>query len=115
VNEIQPSFGEVWQADLDPVRGHEQAGKRPVLVLSMDPFNHGPADLVIVAPISTKNKGIRTHIQLDPQEGGLRQRSFVLCDALRSISKERLSKRLGAVSGSAMQQVQNVIRVLMGL
>src|ERR1041385_2359521 len=112
---MQPSFGEVWQADLDPVRGHEQAGRRPVLVISVDPFNHGPADLVIVAPLTTKDKGVRTHVRLEPPDGGVRQRSFVLCDAVRSISKERLTRRLGAGSSEVMQEVGDVMRMLLGL
>jgi len=40
----------MWLADLDPTRGHEQAGRRPVLVVSDDIFNRGPADLVIILP-----------------------------------------------------------------
>ena len=44
-----PARGEVWSVDLDPVRGHEQAGTRPALVVSVDEFNEGPADLVVIA------------------------------------------------------------------
>ena len=46
--------GEIWWVDLDPTRGHEQAGRRPALVLSVDAFNHGPAGLVVVVPVSSK-------------------------------------------------------------
>ncbi len=47
----EPLRGEIWLADLNPTRGHEQSGRRPVIVLSEDLFNNGPADLVIVLPI----------------------------------------------------------------
>jgi len=52
----QPSRGEVWIVDLDPTKGHEQAGRRPCLVISVDIFNQGPADLVVVLPMTTKRK-----------------------------------------------------------
>ena len=52
----QPNRGDVWIVDLDPTKGHEQAGKRPCLVISVDIFNQGPADLVMVLPITTKAK-----------------------------------------------------------
>ena len=48
----QPPRGEVWLADLDPTRDREQAGRRPVLIVSEDLFNHGPADLVIICPLT---------------------------------------------------------------
>jgi len=49
-----PGRGEVWLADLDPTRGHEQAGRRPVLVVSDDIFNRGPADLVIICHVGNQ-------------------------------------------------------------
>src|SRR6185295_5268066 len=45
--------GEVWLADLDPTRGHEQAGRRPVLIVSDDVFNAGAAELVVVLPMTS--------------------------------------------------------------
>ncbi|NCR44934.1 MAG: type II toxin-antitoxin system PemK/MazF family toxin, partial [Microcystis aeruginosa SX13-01] len=50
--------GEIWLADLNPVRGHEQAGKRPCLVISADLFNQGASGLVVVLPVTSKDKGI---------------------------------------------------------
>ena len=47
-----PSRGEIWTADLNPTGGHEQAGKRPVLIVSTDTFNHGAADLLFVLPLT---------------------------------------------------------------
>jgi mRNA interferase MazF len=47
-----PNRGEIWLADLNPTRGHEQAGARPVLIISTDPFNYGPAGLVFVLPLT---------------------------------------------------------------
>ena len=52
------SMGEVWLADLGATRGHEQAGRRPVLVFSIDDFNSGPANLVVVLPLTSKFRGV---------------------------------------------------------
>lgn len=54
----EPSRGEIWLVDLNLVKGHEQAGVRPALIVSVDPFNQGPAGLVVVLPITTKAKGM---------------------------------------------------------
>src|SRR5947209_20597997 len=82
--------GDVWFVDLDPTRGHEQAGRRPALVVSVDKFNHGPADLVVILPLTTKANGISFNVEIDPPVGGLKQKSFAKCDDIRSISKQRL-------------------------
>lgn len=63
--------GDVWLADLSPVRGHEQAGRRPVLVASVDPFNQSRADLVVVIPITSTLRSIPFHVVVQPPEGGL--------------------------------------------
>jgi mRNA interferase MazF len=112
---LDPSRGEVWVVSLDPTKGREQAGKRPALVLSVDPFNHGPADLIVVLPITSKAKGIPFHVNVKPPEGGLKQESFIKCEDVRSISKERLSQRLGAVTTKTMKLVEDRVRILLGL
>jgi len=82
--------GEVWLANLNPVKGHEQAGKRPSLIISVDLFNQGASGLVVILPITSKDKGIPFHVELNPPEGGLKVRSFIKCEDIRSISVERL-------------------------
>lgn len=111
-----PNRGEIWWADLDPTRGHEQGGRRPVLVVSTTYFNHGPADLILVLPLTRTDRAIPIHVPIQPPEGGISARSFILCDALRSISKERLGERpLGSVSTRTMQSVGEILRLLMEL
>ena len=112
---IHPSRGEVWIVTLDPTKGREQAGKRPALVLSVDTFNHGPADLVVVLPITSKSKGIPFHVPIKVPEGGLKLESLVKCEDVRSISKERLIQRLGAVGPKTIEAVEYRLRVLLGL
>jgi mRNA interferase MazF len=87
-----------------------------VLVVSTTYFNHGPADLILVLPLTRTDRAIPIHVPIQPPEGGISARSFILCDALRSISKERLGERpLGSVSARTMQRVGEILRLLMEL
>lgn len=110
-----PSRGEIWQVNLHPTRGHEQAGQRPGLVVSVDPFNHGPAGLVVIIPITSSAKGIPLHVQINPPEGGLTQVSFIKCEDVRSVSKQRLSSRWGSISPDTMTAVEERLGILLGL
>jgi mRNA interferase MazF len=110
-----PLRGEIWMIDLDPTRGHEQAGKRPALIVSDDVFNSGPAGLVIVLPLTSQAKGIRTHVAVQPPEGGLKKPSYIKCEDVRSVAVERLGKRLGTVSPAIMEAVAARLRILMDL
>lgn len=111
----EPLRGEVWLVNLNPTRGHEQAGKRPGLIVSVDLFNQGPARLVVILPITTKAKGIPFHVEINISEGGLTQRSFIKCEDIRSIAKERLFKRMGRVSDETMMAVEDRLRILLNL
>ena len=111
----KPSRGDVWIVDLDPVRGHEQAGRRPALVISDDGLNHGPAGLVIVLPITSRAKGIASHVPVAPPEGGLTQPSFIKCEDIRSVATERLARRLGTVTPRTLAEVDRRLRPLLGM
>ena len=110
-----PVRGEVWRAELDPVRGREQAGTRPVLVVSTDTFNRGPADLAVILPLTTKQKKVRWHVKVSPPEGGVAADSFIKCEDVRSISKDRLSERWGEVTENVMRAVEDRLRILLQL
>ena len=111
-----PHRGEIWLADLNPTRGHEQAGAHPVLIISTNTFNHGPADLVFVLPLTRTDRRIPIHVPIDPPEGGVSARSYILCDALRSITKDRLRPRTwGSVSAATLRKVADNLRILMEL
>jgi len=110
-----PSRGDIWLADLNPVRGHEQSGRRPVLVVSVDPFNQGRADLVVIVPITSTLRPVPFHLTLQPPEGGLTNPSSLLCEAVRSISKDRLVQRWGQVTSATLEAVADRLRILLGL
>ena len=107
--------GDIWLADLNPVRGHEQAGRRPVLVVSVDAFNQSRADLVVVIPVTSTLRPIPFHVVVQAPEGGLTNPSALLCEAVRSISKDRLVTRWRALSASTMSQVEDRLRILLRL
>jgi mRNA interferase MazF len=110
-----PLRGEIWLADLDPTRGREQAGKRPVLIVSTDRFNQGPAELVVVLPVTSKGKGIPWHVPIEPPEGGVKTTSYAMCEMIRCISRERLAKRWGDVSAATLAAVDERLQILLDL
>ena len=110
-----PQRGEVWMLDLNPMRGHEQAGRRPCLVVSDDLYNAGLAEKHIVVPVTSQHKGIPYHVEILPPEGGLRMRSYVMCDDVRTVSRGRFEKRSGTVSPSTMLHVSECLRILMSI
>lgn len=111
----EPRRGDVWSINLEPIVGREQAGVRPALVVSVDKFNQGPADLVIVLPITSKNKNQPIHVPVSPPEGGLTTLSFIKCEDIRSVSKQRLKRFSGTVSANTMAEVETRIRILLHL
>jgi mRNA interferase MazF len=111
----QPSRGEVWSVNFDPILGREQAGTRPALVLSVDKFNHGPAELVIVLPITSKDKRQPIHVSVIPPEGGLRLPNFIKCDDIRSVSKQRFKRFHGTLSARTLAEVEKRMRILLNL
>jgi mRNA interferase MazF len=110
-----PKRAEIWLAELDPVRGHEQAGRRPVLVVSDDRFNRSLAQLAVVLPLTTTARAIPYHVPIDPPEGNVRRRSFIKCEDVRSIAFERIIERWGAVESDTMARVEEILRILLRL
>ena len=110
-----PSRGEVWLVDFDPVRGHEQGGRRPAVVVSTDQFNHGASGLVVVVPTTTRERGLPLHVAVTPPDGGLRQRSFIKIEDVRAIARERLVERWGTLSPGTLAVVEHRLRTLLEL
>lgn len=110
-----PARGEVWDVDLNPVIGREQAGRRPVLIVSDDALNLSPRGLVIVLPITASDRGFPSHVLISPPEGGLIKPSVIMTEQGRAIPKERLTRRYGTVSEATMQHVGQLLQMLLGL
>ena len=108
--------GELWWVNFDPVEGHEQAGRRPALVLRVDAFNASGAELVTVLPVTTRERSaIPSRIEIGPPEGGLKGTSYILAEQPRTISTSRLARRMGMVTPATMVKVADVVRMLLGL
>jgi mRNA interferase MazF len=113
VSSLKPARGEIWWVDLEPTLGREQRGTRPALVLSANKFNHGPAELVILCPITKVSKGIPSHVGITPEDSGLDHESHIICEQVRCVSKQRLRERIGQASPPVMERVSVLLRVLL--
>ena len=89
--------GEIWYAELSPTQGSEQAGRRPVVIISGNLLNqHLP--IVIVVPVTTKIKNYKGNPIIKPSpSNGLTSESEMLIFHVRSVSKDRLKEKLGNV------------------
>lgn len=96
--------GEIWRANLNPSKGSEQAGFRPVVIISGNLLNeHLP--IVIVVPLTTKVKNYKGNPVLIPSDSnGLKAASEMLVFHIRSVSKDRLVKKIGNISADELAQ-----------
>ncbi len=114
MNACKPLRGEVWLAEFDQSIGHEQAKKRPCIVVSANMFNQSYSGLVIVVPLTKRNRNNPLHITLMPPDGGIVVQSYALCEQIRAISVERLSKtRIGKVSEQIMKALEFTLKIVL--
>jgi mRNA interferase MazF len=96
--------GEIRWADLNPTRGREQAGLRPVLVLSHDIFNERSGTVIAVA-ITSQSQKAGFPLTLELQAGNLSKQSWAKISQIRTLSVERIGKLIGKASQEEMIQV----------
>lgn len=115
MKEIKAYRGDIFIANLNPAKGSEQGGKRPVIVLQNDVGNkHSPT--VIVASVTShyrKKKFMPTHVQLS--DGTLSKQSQVLLEQIRTIDKSRLIKKIGKATDKNMEEIGQAIRISFAL
>jgi mRNA interferase MazF len=105
--------GEIYWADLNPVRGREQAGLRPVLVLSQDIFNRRSETVIAMAITSQPQRaGFPLTFELPQQK--LPKPSWVKISQIRTISVDRLGKRIGSLSPEDLNLVVDGLIELIG-
>lgn len=108
-----PLRGEIWIVDFGEPIGHEAGSARPGLVMSDDPANvHG---LVVLCPVTRTRRAYPTHIELEPGGSGLQATSYVQAEQVRTVSTQRLSRRLGTADPAALAQVERSLRFLLRL
>ncbi len=96
--------GEIRWADLNPTRGHEQAGLRPVLILSHDIFNERSGTVIAVA-ITSQPQRAGFPLTLELMAGNLPKHSWVKISQIRTLSVERIGKIIGRASQEELAQV----------
>ena len=106
--------GEVRWADLNPVRGNEQAGLRPVLIVSHDVFNERSGTVIAVAITSQPQRaGFPLTLELDSKD--LPKKSWIKISQIRTLSVERIGKRLGRVTPEELLQVVEGLNEIIGI
>ena len=108
--------GDIFYADLSPVIGSEQGGRRPVLILQNDVGNqHSPTTIVaaVTSKAATKAK-LPVHVAL-PGGIGLEKDSIVLLEQVRTIDKARFDKYVGRLDDASMQKVDKSLSISVGL
>lgn len=99
--------GDVVLAELSPVIGREQGGRRPVLVLSPARYNAWPIEMVVVAPITSTNRNLRHHIPIGKEAGLRTDPSFVMPEYVRVLSQRRLTGQvLGVALPATLDEVE---------
>jgi mRNA interferase MazF len=106
--------GEIRWADLNPVRGREQAGLRPVLVLSHDVFNERSGTVIAVA-LTSQPQRAGFPLTLELQGAKLPKRSWVKISQIRTLSVERIGAKLGRASPEEVSQVVEGLNEIIGI
>ena len=108
--------GDIYYADLSPVVGSEQGGIRPVLIVQNDVGNrHSPT--VIAAAITSQSDKARlpTHIKVNAVGSGLAKDSVVLLEQIRTLDKQRLKEKMGALDHYSMDRINRALSISFGL
>ncbi len=105
--------GEIRWAELNPVRGKEQAGRRPVLVLSQDVFNERSGTVIALA-LTSQPQRAGFPLTLELQAKGLPKQSWVKISQIRTLAVERIGRRLGNVSPEELAQVIEGLNDIIG-
>ena len=105
--------GEIRWADLDPVRGREQAGARPVLVLSHDVFNERSGTIIAVA-LTSQPQPAAFPLTLELEIRGLPKKSWVKISQIRTLSVERIGARLARAMPEILDQVVEGLNEIIG-
>lgn len=105
--------GEVRWADLNPVRGREQAGRRPVLVLSHDVFNERSGTVIAVA-LTSQEPRAAFPLTLESKATGLTKRSWIKISQIRTLSVDRVGQRIARASEEELARVFDGLSEIIG-
>jgi mRNA interferase MazF len=113
---IQPIRGEIYLVNFDPTIGSEISKTRPALIIQNNIANEN-SPITIIAAVTSKfdDRLYPTEVLLEPPEGGLKIILVVLLNQIRSIDRQRLIRRIGAIGSAKMNEVDRAIQISLGL
>jgi mRNA interferase MazF len=103
--------GHVYWVDLEPTAGSQQRGRRPCLVLSVDPIN-AVRRTVGVVPLSSSPKVAEPVVVAVPSIG---QQSVAICDQLRAVDKRKVDRLIGPVTDAELTLIEASVKAVFGL
>jgi mRNA interferase MazF len=107
---------EVWMADLSPVVGSEQTGRRPVVVVNSPFYASFPISMAIVVPLTMQDRGLPHHVPVSSTQSGLHRQSWARTEDVRAISEQRLTGRaLGRVSDKETDDIRGYLRLMLDI
>lgn len=109
-----PCRGEVWLVDFGTPVGHEQGFRRPAIVLSEDVLAV-TVGLVVVVPVTRTRSGLASHVEVEPGASGLRNTSYAKAEDVKSVSVERLDRRLGDADPLVMRRLSQIVAWLLSV
>ena len=105
--------GDIRWADLNPVRGHEQAGRRPVLVLSHDVFNERSGTVIALA-LTSQEPRAGFPLTLESRAVGLTKRSWIKISQVRTLSVDRIGQRIARASEEELARALDGLNEILG-
>ena len=108
--------GDIFWADLDPVRGSEQGKTRPVLIIQNDIGNeNSPVTIVACITSNLSRKDYPTNVFITAKETGLNSDSVVLLNQIRTLDKTRLQNKIGSIPKLKMIEVGEALKISLNL
>jgi mRNA interferase MazF len=107
--------GEIWLANLDPTKGSEQAGTRPIIIFQENTISKFTSTIITIPLTSNlRRAALPTCLLISSGQGGLSQDSVALCHQLRVLDKTRLIKRLGQLDAGAIAYLESIVLFTLG-
>lgn len=115
-NKLNLHRGDIYIADLNPATGSEQSGVRPVLIIQNDVGNHFSPTTICCSITSRQKKNLPTHVAIQDKLSSTRgvTGSTVTTEQVRTISKERLQKKIGHLPEEFMEEIGKALSVSFG-
>lgn len=109
-----PRRGDVWLVSLDPTVGHEVKKTRPAIIVTNNIYNRHNW-VVLVVPLTSRETAEYDQVLITPPEGGVTSSSATLPDQLRAVDRARLVKRLGQLTATTMQRLDQTLKLVLDL